>query len=504
MASEPRSEVEEQPGRVARYKLPGRFRFWVKILPGDEAVDEEILTPAVIRGWSVSFVVHLVVLVTLAFIILKPPPKPPNEINTTLAGDEHGSMLSDQFTGGAGIDEPLMMPKVNEFAPTPQPTLPSIGAIALNPETTPQNKPASGQEGATRTGSGQAGAGDGFGVVRFGHGGENINGVEVKVGDPQFTLIWDSRADLDLHVMEPGGSHLFWEHRDGEQGGELDVDDVDGFGPENIYWGGGIDRGNGPPGQYKWYVHYYGAIGGISIPTRWKVRLKHDGKYSIFEGRFKSIGQQSRTYEFSVGPTSSPVVEEGPDVPTGRHVGGVGRVAEKAPDSLRPAKPEGPPRDDSGWIIYSSPEGGYEVHFPELPSVERRATSTRAGILDLRSASVDRGEGGFSVTYIDYPPGSASDAARFLDEEVVRTIARSGGKLLEKKPLSLDGREAREVTFDVPDTVVAGGGRTRARLIVSGNRLYAVSVTGTAEFLDKGDTDKFFRNFALKQSANRE
>ncbi len=154
MASETRTGVEEQPGRAASPKRPGRFRFWVRT-ELDEEVDEELLTPAVIRGWAVSFVVHLFVLVMLAFTILKPPPKPPNEISTTLAGDEHGSMLSDQFSGGAGIDDPLLMPKVSEIAPTPKPSLPVAGNLAPNPDLTSPNKPSSGQDGASLTGSNQ-------------------------------------------------------------------------------------------------------------------------------------------------------------------------------------------------------------------------------------------------------------------------------------------------------------------------------------------------------------
>ena len=63
-----------------------------------------------------------------------------------------------------------------------------------------------------------------------------IRGVAVKVGDPQFTLLWDSDADLDLHVIEPGGKEIYWEEPKGKQGGELDVDNTKGFGPENIYW----------------------------------------------------------------------------------------------------------------------------------------------------------------------------------------------------------------------------------------------------------------------------
>ena len=81
-----------------------------------------------------------------------------------------------------------------------------------------------------------AGDGDGFGLARFGQGGESVRGVAVKVGDPQFTLLWDTEVDLDLHVIEPGGKEIYWEDPKGTFGGELDVDNTKGFGPENIYW----------------------------------------------------------------------------------------------------------------------------------------------------------------------------------------------------------------------------------------------------------------------------
>ena len=42
---------------------------------------------------------------------------------------------------------------------------------------------------------------------------ETINGVQVQSGDPQFTLTWDTKADLDLHVLEPKGSEIYWQVR---------------------------------------------------------------------------------------------------------------------------------------------------------------------------------------------------------------------------------------------------------------------------------------------------
>ena len=115
-------------------------------------------------------------------------------------------------------------------------------------------------------------------------GESSIRGVAVKVGDPQFTLIWDTDADLDLHVIEPGGKEIYWEEPKGKQGGELDVDNTKGFGPENIYWlvesdgpGSAKVKGPGPAGDYQWFVVYWGGFGGIAKPTHWKVRIKHGG-----------------------------------------------------------------------------------------------------------------------------------------------------------------------------------------------------------------------------------
>ena len=161
-----------------------------------------------------------------------------------------------------------------------------------------------------------AGEGDGFGLARFGEGGELVRGVSVKVGDPQFTLIWDTDADLDLHVIEPGGKEIYWEEPKGRQGGELDVDNTKGFGPENIYWlvesdgvGSKKVKGPGPPGVYQWFVVYWGGFGGIPKPTHWKVRIKHAGKVTVVNGKFHALNERSKTFTVKVEPGHVPAGE---------------------------------------------------------------------------------------------------------------------------------------------------------------------------------------------------
>ncbi|MGE3819278.1 MAG: hypothetical protein AB7I30_07565, partial [Isosphaeraceae bacterium] len=63
-------------------------------------------------------------------------------------------------------------------------------------------------------------------------------------------------------------------------------------------------KGPGPPGEYKWFVVYWGGFGGIPKPTTWKVRVKHEGRVSVFTGRFRHLNEHSRTYTLKVAPGS--------------------------------------------------------------------------------------------------------------------------------------------------------------------------------------------------------
>lgn len=72
-------------------------------------------------------------------------------------------------------------------------------------------------------------------------------------GDLQVTLTWNlDETDVDLFVIEPDGTLVGYYNEQGPTA-ELDVDDTDGFGPENIY----VAPGEAAAGVYKVYVGYY-------------------------------------------------------------------------------------------------------------------------------------------------------------------------------------------------------------------------------------------------------
>jgi hypothetical protein len=267
--------------------------------------DELPPPPPNLKSWASSLSLHATVLLVMAFWYFTPKVSSPTTLDSRLAGSEMGVEGGTELTGGLNT----------EFDLTPTPNPPPEPAMApLAPALDELAKKLSSLSGAEKPSAGGgldnpnpgAGNGDGFGLARFGQGGENINGVEVKVGDPQFTLIWDTETDLDLHVVEPGGKEIYWEDPRGQYGGELDVDNTRGFGPENIYWlrdderTGEKVKGPGPPGEYRWFVVYYGGFGGVPKPTRWKVRIKHDGKVTVVTGRFRALNERSRTYSLRV------------------------------------------------------------------------------------------------------------------------------------------------------------------------------------------------------------
>jgi len=301
------SRAEEEKVPVARL---ARAKPLVVTGKASEEPDVRVLSPEAVKGWASSLALHGLLLLTLAFWYFAPKAPPAKPIDTRLMGSEMG--VGDGLSITGGLNTPLAMPEAPNESPEPILTaLKPLDLTSLVPKKPqePRGAETPSGEGGMDSDNPGAGDGDGFGLARFGQGGENIRGVEVKVGDPQFTLLWDTEVDLDLHVVEPGGKEIYWEDPKGRRGGELDVDNTKGFGPENVYWFKDADakgeakvKGAGPPGEYRWYVVYWGGFGGIVRPTRWKVRIKHDGKVTVVTGKFKTLNERSRIYTLHVAP----------------------------------------------------------------------------------------------------------------------------------------------------------------------------------------------------------
>lgn len=80
--------------------------------------------------------------------------------------------------------------------------------------------------------------------------------ASVRLRDLEVTLTWNSGADLDLHIIEPNGTHVSWSRREG-QTIRLERDNTTGFGPETAY----VPVLGAARGIYQIFVvHYRGAF----------------------------------------------------------------------------------------------------------------------------------------------------------------------------------------------------------------------------------------------------
>lgn len=113
-------------------------------------------------------------------------------------------------------------------------------------------------------------------------------------GDVQITLTWDNGADLDLYVTEPGGTTISYNNRSSPSGGKLDVDDTNGFGPENVFWA----RGTAPRGQYRVEVDPYD-----DTPSNFTVRVLNGRQVSEHRG-YASTRTTAVTFSFDGTPTT--------------------------------------------------------------------------------------------------------------------------------------------------------------------------------------------------------
>ena len=81
-----------------------------------------------------------------------------------------------------------------------------------------------------------------------------------RLRDLEISLTWNTESDIDLHVIEPNGTHVWWKNRTGSTV-VMNADDTNGFGPEVA----SIDIGGAAPGIYQIFiVHYRGAAPTVS------------------------------------------------------------------------------------------------------------------------------------------------------------------------------------------------------------------------------------------------
>ncbi len=110
-------------------------------------------------------------------------------------------------------------------------------------------------------------------------------------GEVQVNITWNSRADVDLYVVDPLGAEIYYAARQSSSGGQLDIDSnaacgADGPRAENIFWPFGVVP---PRGDYLVRVNYWSACGEPSTDYVVTIRTR-DGVAQTYTGRLTGAG----------------------------------------------------------------------------------------------------------------------------------------------------------------------------------------------------------------------
>ena len=105
----------------------------------------------------------------------------------------------------------------------------------------------------------------------------------VASGELQFTLTWNTEGDIDLHVIEPSGNEIYYANSLSDSGGQLDVDNTWGYGPENIYW-----DSTPPAGTYSVFVDDFDCIA-----TGYTLTVTKNGVPTTYTGSFAAACGES-------------------------------------------------------------------------------------------------------------------------------------------------------------------------------------------------------------------
>jgi hypothetical protein len=123
-----------------------------------------------------------------------------------------------------------------------------------------------------------------------------------KSGSVQVSLAWDDYNDLDLHLFSPSGERIYFNNKNSECGGELDVDmnikPVSNNPVENVVW-----VSNPPKGTYKVGVHFYKnhRKRNTKKTCKYRIRVALYGKIQEYSGMIKYGNAMQMVTGFTIG-----------------------------------------------------------------------------------------------------------------------------------------------------------------------------------------------------------
>jgi hypothetical protein len=152
--------------------------------------------------------------------------------------------------------------------------------------------------------------------------------------------------------------------------------------------------------------------------------------------------------------------------------------------------------DDANWEKVSSSDGKFTAEFPAKPRTMPGGNARQIQIVLETS--------GGKHTYM-VQSNSIENAIPIDNQEAVKTVFDGGesgltkalkGKIVSSKDTTFSDQKypARDI-----DMEVAAFGIYRVRLVLTGQRLYQITVLGPKDFVDGKDVEKFMNSFKIEK-----
>jgi hypothetical protein len=119
---------------------------------------------------------------------------------------------------------------------------------------------------------------------------QNASVVAVGSGELQVSVSWDAASDVDIHLVEPDGTEIYYGATSSPSGGALDLDSNAGCTIDNVN-NENITYTEAPPGEYTVRLDYYAAC--EAEQTSYVVTVQLPGQQpQVFNGVFSGDGDR--------------------------------------------------------------------------------------------------------------------------------------------------------------------------------------------------------------------
>lgn len=148
------------------------------------------------------------------------------------------------------------------------------------------------------------------------------------------------------------------------------------------------------------------------------------------------------------------------------------------------------------WQSYASPDGRFTVELPgkPIPEEQHRQRSDGTDSVYHHVKAIPAARTYFSVAYFDR--STSIDADTLIDNVKTKTAEGLQAMVLSQKPVTVEGRTARDLQFQTPKGVTV-----MERVVVEDDRYYALIVSTERDPRSEiQNTQRFFDSFKPSHS----